>query len=107
MKQYKDKDLPIILLFFSIFTSVLGTAVTDFGKNYRHTAAGESGVILIVFFYLILPIFSKGLRKTFWTKKGILIMLISIIINLPFAIISIKNKGSFFKTQGDDSSVLM
>lgn len=96
LKQYKDKNLPIILLFFSVFTSVLGTAVTDFGKNYRHTAAGESGVILIVFSFLILPIFSKGLRKTFWTKKGILIMLISIIINLPFAIISIKNKGRFF-----------
>lgn len=70
MKQYKDKDLQIFLLFFSTFTSVLGTAVTDFGKNYRHTAAGESGVILIVFSSLILPIFSKGLRKTFWTKKG-------------------------------------
>lgn len=96
LKQYKDKDLPIILLFFSIFTSVLGTAVTDFGKNYRHTAAGESGVILIVFFYLILPIFSKGLRKTFWTKKGILIMLVAIVINLPFAIISLYNRNIFF-----------
>ena len=96
MKQYKDKNLPIILLFFSVFTSVLGTAVTDFGKNYRHTAAGESGVILIVFSFLILPIFSKEQRKIFWTKKGLLIMLISIIINLPFAIISIKNKGRFF-----------
>lgn len=107
MKQYKDKDLPIILLFFSVFSSVLGTAVTDFGKNYRHTAAGESGVILIIFFSLILPIFSKGLRKTFWTKKGLLIMLVAIVINLPFAIISIKNKGSFFKTQGCGFSVLM
>lgn len=96
LKQYKDKDLPIILLFFSIFTSVLGTAVTDFGKNYRHTAAGESGLILIVFFSLILPIFSKGLRKIFWTKKGILIMLVAIVINLPFAIISLYNRNIFF-----------
>lgn len=46
--------------------------------------------------FLIIPIFVKEQRKIFWTKKGLLIMLISIIINLPFAIISIKNKGRFF-----------
>ena len=96
MKSYKDKDLPIFLLFFSTFTSVLGTVVTNFGKNFWHTAAGDSGVILIVFFSLILPIFSKGLRKIFWTKKGILIMLVAIVINLPFAIISLYNRNIFF-----------
>lgn len=95
MKQYKDKDLQIFLLFYSTFSSVLGTAVTNFGKNYWHTAAGESGVILIIFF-LILSIFSKELRKTFWTKKGLLIILIAMVINLPFAIISLYNRNIFF-----------
>ena len=96
MKKYFNEYNPIFVLVLSLAESIGGSLASEFGPRSGSTKAGTGGIVITIIGFLIVPIFVKKQRKMFWTKKGLLIMLISIIINLPFAIISIKNKGSFF-----------
>ena len=95
--EYKLNEYnPVTLLLISLAESIGGSLASEFGTRSGSTKVGTGGLVITIVGFLIVPIFVKKQRKMFWTKKGLLIMLISIIINLPFAIISIKNKGSFF-----------
>lgn len=96
VKKYFNEYNPIFVLVLSLAESVGGSLASEFGTRSGSTKAGTGGLVITIIGFLIITIFVKKQRKMFWTKKGLLIMLISIIINLPFAIISIKNKGSFF-----------
>lgn len=96
MKKYFNEYNPIFVLVLSLAESVGGSLASEFGTRSGSTKAGTGGLVITIIGFLIITIFVKEQRKIFWTKKGLLIMLISIIINLPFAIISIKNKGRFF-----------
>ena len=95
--EYKLNEYnPVTLLLISLAESIGGSLASEFGTRSGSTKVGTGGLVITIIGFLIVPIFVKKQRKMFWTKRSILIMLISIIINLPFAIISIKNKGSFF-----------
>lgn len=96
VKKYFNEYNPIFVLVLSLTASISCSIATNFSTRVASMAGGEGGLFMTIIGFLIIPIFVKEQRKMFWTKKGILIMLISIIINLPFAIISIKNKGRFF-----------
>lgn len=96
MKNYFNEYNPIFVLVLSLTASISCSIATNFSTRVTSMAGGEGGLFMTIIGFLIIPIFVKEHRKIFWTKKGLLIMLISIIINLPFAIISIKNKGRFF-----------
>lgn len=95
--EYKLNEYnPVTLLLMSLTASISCSIATNFSTRVTSMKGGEGGLFITIIGFLIIPIFVKEQRKIFWTKKGLLIMLISIIINLPFAIISIKNKGRFF-----------
>lgn len=83
---------PIGVTIISLCCSLMGSLTTNFGRIHTsRNVAGEAGIICIIF-ALVLPIFVKEFRKSFWNKKALLILLIAFIINLPFAVISIKNE---------------
>ena len=95
--EYKLNEYnPVTLLLISLTASISCSIATNFSTRVASMKGGEGGLFITIIGFLIITIFVKKQRKMFWTKKGLLIMLISIIINLPFAIISIKNKGRFF-----------
>lgn len=95
--EYKLNEYnPVTLLLMSLTASISCSIATNFSTRVASMKGGEGGLVITIVGFLIVPIFVKKQRKMFWTKRSILIMLISIIINLPFAIISTKNKGSFF-----------
>lgn len=82
-------------MIFSLFASVTGLLCSNFGKGFvGYSGAGETGLFIVII-ALISPIFIKEFRKTLWNKKGLLILSFALLINLPFAIISLKNEYGF------------
>ena len=89
-----DKLTPIVTLFISTFASVFCLLTTEFGKNVGNSPGGEAGIMSLIFIVIMTAI-TKEYRKIFWNKKGLLILLLAFLINLPFAIISLKNEYGF------------
>lgn len=96
MKKYFNEYNPIFVLVLSLAESIGGSLASEFGTRSGSTKAGTGGLVITIVGFLIVPIFVKKQRKMFWTKRSILIMLVAIVINLPFAIISLYNRNIFF-----------
>lgn len=91
----KDEMTPEFVIIFSIFASVTGLICSDFGRGFvGYSGAGETGLFIVII-ALISPIFIKKFRKTLWSKKGLLLLSLALLINLPLAIISLKNEYGF------------
>ena len=65
---------------------------TDFPKNSFYFCPEEIGILIIIEF-MILPLFFKKLRKKFWSKKGIIIMLGGILVSIPLVVRCLINRG--------------
>lgn len=89
-----NKINPVHVLIISVIFSLIGSIITDFGRaNVYNQDSGVGGTIFVVG-VLILPVFFKEQRKYAWSRKGIIILITALVINLPFAIISIMNHYS-------------
>lgn len=89
-----EKIKPIQILIISFVISLIGSFLTNFGKipSYNQNA-GVGGTVFTIG-VLVIPIFVKEQRKFAWSKKALIILTISLIINLPFAVITIINHYS-------------
>ena len=82
---------PVQILTISVIISLIGSIITDFGRaNIYNQDSGVGGTIFVVG-VLILPVFIKEQRKYTWSRKGLLTLITALVINLPFAIISLVN----------------
>lgn len=86
-----NKIKPAQILIISVIISLIGSIITDFGRaNVYNQDSGVGGTIFVVS-VLVLPVFFKEQRKYAWSRKGLLTLIIALVINLPFAIVSIMN----------------
>lgn len=86
-----NKIKPAQILIISVIISLIGSIITDFGRaNVYNQDSGVGGTIFVVS-VLVLPVFFKKQRKYAWSRKGLLTLIIALVINLPFAIVSIMN----------------
>lgn len=85
------KIQPVTILILSTIASLIGSIATDFGKaNVYNQNMGVSGTVIVIF-TLIVPIIFKEQREYAWSNKRYLILILALIINLPFAIITVSN----------------
>ena len=86
-----NKIKPAQILIISVIISLIGSIITDFGRsNVYNQDSGVGGTIFVVS-VLVLPVFLKEQRKYAWSRKGLLTLIIALVINLPFAIVSLVN----------------
>lgn len=89
-----NKINSVQILIISVIISLIGSITTDFGRADVYNQDSGVGGTVFVIGALILPAFFKEQRESAWSRNGLLILIIALIINLPFAIISIMNHYS-------------
>lgn len=81
----------------AIFATIL-TIVNNFLLTYTGVHSGRyisrfGGLEILILFLVVLPLFFKGYRPYAWSKKGIIILSLSLMINLPITIYFVINYG--------------
>lgn len=98
--NFNYKVNPIFIALAATFVTIFTSICSDFGNVDVRNSFGDgeiSGTFIIIAF-LILPLFFKGYREYIWTKKGLVILFIALVINLPIAIYCIINRWRNFGT---------
>lgn len=77
----------------STLSTFVGSLGSNFGRLdiYRGFGRTELAGSIFIIISLLMPIFAKKYRKEFWSKKGLIIFIIALAINLPIGIHSIVN----------------
>lgn len=105
MKNSSDfinsKNAPIYLLCVSIIPVILVLYSERFGTYSQYGSGGaysESELCGIVFplCMMIFPIFIKGIRENFWSKRNLIITIIVLIINILLLSIYYANKEYYW-----------
>lgn len=89
---------PTLIAVVSTFLTLFNAICSNFGNLDLPTGFGRgelSGTVLIIIF-LVLPAFFKGYRKYIWTKKGLIILFIALIINFPIGIYCTVNRFNIY-----------
>ena len=94
--NFNYKINPVAVAVGATFLTLFISILTDFGnRDYSsHGRTGNLSGTFIIIMFLVLPIFFKGYREYIWTKKGLIILFVALVINLPIDVICLINHYS-------------
>ena len=101
MKNNKDFSYhldPIQIAIGATALTLISSIFSDFGniRTSNNFGQGELNGSVFLIGILVIPIFMKGYRKYVWKKKGLIILIIALIINLSIGIYSTVNRYNNF-----------
>ena len=76
-----------IITLANVFSSNFGR------KEYYGPYDSIDGGIIMIVFVMIYPLFVKGFRKNFWSKKGLRTFIIALIVNVVIVLLCLYGGG--------------
>lgn len=82
----------------STLSTIVIPLLSNFGRLdiYRGFGRSELAGSIFIIISLLIPIFVKKYRKEFWSKKGLIIFIVALAINLPIGIFGIINHYNLY-----------
>lgn len=101
MKKPRKNEIiptPGAIAVLSTMSTIVIPLLSNFGRLdiYRGFGRSELAGSIFIIISLLMPIFVKKYRKEFWSKKGLIIFIVALAINLPIGIYSIINHYNLY-----------